>query len=130
MNFRETNLTRINYMHNQNIIQSVNVIKQFKDLTTVQEEPGEYHSMPDSEMRLMHQWADSVNKIKILSSDTVTNWAHRIIIYIIVVIAPCITYKKFLHKKIFQEGKAAKQVRNKEEMFIKQLITKYAEDKV
>ena len=89
-------------MHNQKIIQNVNEMKQFIDLTTVQEEPCEYHSMPDNEMRLLHQWADSVNKIIILRSDTITNWAHRIIIYILVVIALCISYKKFLYIKLFQ----------------------------
>ena len=64
-------------MHNHNIIESVNLIKQFEDLSSVQEEPGEFLKIPDSELRTKKQWIESWEKLRNFNPNPRSNLLHK-----------------------------------------------------
>ena len=125
INFREVNLTRLNYMHNHNIVDSVNVIKQFEDLTMVQEEPGEYHMKPQDLLTVKNQLVKSIDELKESTSEKIVEWTHKGITYILMSIVIGSIILACLRKR------RRKQTQNENEtIFIQEIKDKYANIKV
>jgi hypothetical protein len=127
LNLQEQNLGRINFLHNYHIIQSVNILKQFQEITTIQEEVGDFHVIPDNYNTMRHQWTDAIEKVKITIPLAISDWTHKAILYIIILITLVIIYKRYVHNHIFSTRNQAEQINfnSDDAILIQQLLLKY-----
>lgn len=61
-NLQDVNLSRINFHHSHNIIHSVNLIKQYQDLTVLNEDRGTFHVTPDQYINMRYEWEMRLQK--------------------------------------------------------------------
>ena len=127
LNLHEPNLGKINFLHNYHIIQSINILKQFQETTTIQEEIGDFHVIPDNFNSIRNQWMTAIEKVKVSIPEAISDWTHKVILYIIILITIGIVYRKYLHNRIFATNTNATHINfnTADQLLIQELLRKY-----
>lgn len=127
LNLQEQNLGKINFLHNHHIIQSINILKQFNEITTIQEEAGDFHVIPDNLSSMRNQWSDAIEKVRVSIPQAISDWAHKALIYIIITIALLVVYRRYVHHRIFTKNtEEVNQIGNSaDRLLIQQLLSQY-----
>ena len=98
------------------------MIKQFEDLTMIQEEQGEFHMKEHDIVVVKNQLSKSIEELKESTIEVVVSWAHKGIIYILIIIVIGILISQCLKRT--NEDQITHNTH--ETMYIQELRDKYA----
>jgi len=73
-NLQENNLSKINFMHDENIINSADLVMKIANITAITESSGIYHISEDSYSETENHISTLVKRINDFAHYTLMNW--------------------------------------------------------
>ena len=105
-NLQNTNITTINFNHDDKIVNSINVVKKMADISEIEEENGVFHIMNDFNQDIKNKILDILTHLGSNSFSIFSILAHNALLYlcvVILIIKGCTilhnTYKKIKDKR-------------------------------